>query len=35
MDHATFEVSKDGKTLTITVHETGQPNPLTAVYDRK
>lgn len=34
MDHATFAVSPDGKTLTLTVHETGQPNPLTIVYDK-
>jgi hypothetical protein len=34
MDHTKFEVSKDGKTLTLTVHETGQPNALTIVYDK-
>jgi hypothetical protein len=29
-----YEVSDDGKMLTLTVHETGQPNPLTVVFDR-
>jgi len=28
-------VSPDGKTLTLTVRETGQPKALTVVYDRK
>jgi hypothetical protein len=34
MDHTTFHVSPDGKTLTLTIHETGQPKPLTIVYDK-
>lgn len=34
MDHMKFEVSSDGKVLTITVHDTGQPKAATAVYDR-
>jgi hypothetical protein len=34
LDHTKFEVSPDGKTLTLTVHETGQPNPMTFVYDK-
>jgi hypothetical protein len=34
MDHATYEVSGDGKTLTLTIHETGQPHPVTIVYDK-
>jgi hypothetical protein len=34
MDHQKFEVSPDGKTLTLTIHETGQPNELTIVYDK-
>lgn len=34
MDHTRFEVSPDGKTLTLSIHETDQPNPLTIVYDR-
>jgi hypothetical protein len=34
MDHTKFEVSPDGKTLTLTVHETGQANALTVVYDK-
>lgn len=34
MDHERLEVSPDGKTLTMTIHETGQPNPLTLVYDK-
>lgn len=34
MDHTTFEVSSDGKTLTITVHETGQSKAMTYVYDK-
>ena len=34
VDHTTFEVSPDGKTLTLTIHETGQPNALTIVYDK-
>jgi hypothetical protein len=34
MDHTKFEVSPDGSTLTMTVHESGQPNALTIVYHR-
>lgn len=34
MDHTKFEVSPDGATLTLTIHETGQPNALTIVYDK-
>jgi hypothetical protein len=34
MDHTEFEVTPDGKTMTLTIHETGQPNPLTIVYDK-
>jgi len=34
MDHTTFEVSPDGKTLTLTVHETGQPKALSIVYNK-
>jgi hypothetical protein len=32
--HTRYEVSSDGRTLTLTVHETGQPNALTVVYDK-
>lgn len=34
MDHTKFEVSPDGKTLTLTIRETAQPNALTIVYDK-
>lgn len=34
MDHTKFEVSPDGKTLTLTVREEGQPHPLKIVYDK-
>ena len=34
MDHTKFEVSQDGKTLTLTIRETGQPKALTIVYDK-
>ena len=34
-DHTTFQVSADGKTMTLTIHETGQAKPLTAVYEKK
>ncbi len=34
MDHTKFEVSPDGKTLTLTINETGQPKPLTIVYNK-
>jgi hypothetical protein len=35
VDHTRYEVSSDGKTLTLTIHETGQPNALTIVYDKQ
>ena len=34
MDHTKFEVSQDGKTLTLTIRETDQPKALTIVYDK-
>jgi hypothetical protein len=34
-DHTTFTVSTDGKTMTLTIHETGQAKALTAVYDKQ
>jgi hypothetical protein len=34
MDHTKFELSPDGKTLTLTIHNTGQAKPLTLVYDK-
>jgi len=34
MDQTKYVVSPDGKTLTLTVHETGQPKALTFVYDK-
>lgn len=34
MDHVKYEVPSDSSTLTLTIHETGQPNVLTVVYDR-
>jgi hypothetical protein len=34
MDHTKYEVSPDGKTLTLTVHGTGQPKAITMVYDK-
>jgi len=34
MDHTKFEVSPDGKTLTLTVHGTGQANAQTVVYNK-
>lgn len=34
MDHTKYEVSPDGKTLTLTIRESGQPKPLTVVYDK-
>ena len=34
MDHTKFEVSPDGKTLTLTIHDAGQPKALTVVYDK-
>lgn len=35
MAHVTYQISADGNTLTLTIHETGQPKPLTAVYEKK
>ncbi len=35
MDHTKFEVSPDGAMLTLTIHEKGQPNSLTIVYDKQ
>ena len=34
LDHTKFEVSQDGKTLTLTIREIGQPKALTIVYDK-
>jgi hypothetical protein len=34
MGQIKYEVSSDGKTLTLTIHETGQPKAQTMVYDR-
>ena len=34
MDHTKYEVSPDGKTLTLTIHETGQPHAISIVYDK-
>jgi hypothetical protein len=34
MDHAKFQVSPDGKTLTVTVRELGQPHAVSYVYDK-
>ncbi|MBV8072580.1 MAG: hypothetical protein JO270_21940 [Acidobacteriaceae bacterium] len=34
MDKTMFKVSPDGKTLTLTVHNAGEKNPQTIVYDR-
>lgn len=33
-DNTRYEVSSDGKTLTLTIRETGQPKTLTMVYDK-
>jgi hypothetical protein len=33
-EHTIFDVSPDGKMMTLTVHETGQPKPLTIIYDK-
>jgi hypothetical protein len=33
-DHPTYTVSPDGKTLTLTIHDAGQPKPITLVYDK-
>lgn len=35
MDTTRYSVSPNGKMMTLTVHETGQPHPLTLVYDRE
>jgi len=34
MDHTRYQVSPDGKTLTLTIRETGQPKTQTIVYDK-
>jgi hypothetical protein len=34
MGQTKYEVSPDGKTLTLTISETGQPKALTIVYDK-
>lgn len=34
VDHASFELTPDGKTMSVTIHEVGQPNAGTYVYDR-
>lgn len=34
IDHTKYEVTPDGKTLTLTIRETGQPKALTIVYDK-
>lgn len=34
VEHSIFELKDDGKTLTITVHQPGQPNAATYVYDK-
>jgi hypothetical protein len=34
MDHTKYQVSPDGKTLTLIVHEAGQPKALTIVYNK-
>ena len=34
MDHTKYDVSADGKTLTLTIRETGQAKALTIVYDK-
>lgn len=33
-DHATYKISADGKTLTLTIRDAGQPKPVTYVYDK-
>ena len=33
-DHATYTVSADGKTLTMTIQDAGQPKPIKIVYDK-
>ena len=34
MDHTKYEVSSDGKTLTLTIHRVGEPKALFIVYDK-
>lgn len=34
MDHTKYELSPDGKTLKLTIRQTGQQKPLTIVYDK-
>jgi hypothetical protein len=34
LDHTRYEVSADGKSLTLTIRNDGQPNPLIVVYDK-
>ncbi len=34
MDHTKYELSSDGSTLTLTVQQTGQPHPITIVFDK-
>lgn len=34
MDHTKFEVSPDGKTLTLTIHQAGQQKTQTIIYDK-
>jgi hypothetical protein len=34
VDQTTFEVSPDGKTPTLTIHEAGHPKALTIVYNK-
>ena len=34
MDRTEFQVSPDGKKLTLTIHETGQPHAIMLVYDK-
>jgi hypothetical protein len=35
MDTREYKVSADGKTLTATIHNTGQQKPVVVVYDRQ
>lgn len=34
MDHTSYELSPDGKTLTLTIHDQGQKKPVIIVYDK-
>lgn len=34
VDHARYKISADGKTLTMTIQDVGQPKPITIVYDK-